>query len=86
VTDESVWVWLLAAAQGAIVAAGFLLAVIMGLSVLVGVHKLRHRGRSGARSLDELVGDARHARYLPPDAPHGPIDQLRAGTSSGRLA
>jgi hypothetical protein len=78
--------WLLAAVQGGLVGAAFLLAVIIGASVLLGLVKLHHRGRAGARSLDELVGEADHVRYLPPDAPHGPIDQLRAGTSGGRLA
>jgi len=85
-SDTSAVTWVLAALQGSIVGAAFLLAVIMGVSVVVGLRKLRHRGRAGARSLDELVGDAEYARYLPPDAPRGPIDQLRGGTSSGPLA
>jgi hypothetical protein len=29
------------------------------------------------KSLDELVGQDQYARYLPPDAPRGPADQLR---------
>jgi hypothetical protein len=77
--------WLLAALQGTLVGAGFLLAVFILICVLFGLQKLRHHGRAGARSLDELVGESEHARYLPPDTPRGPIDQLRAGTSGGRL-
>jgi hypothetical protein len=29
------------------------------------------------RSLDEMVGQDQYAKYLPPDAPRGPADQLR---------
>lgn len=83
--DMSLWSWLFAAVQGSLVGAVFLLVVIAGATTLLGLVKLQHKGRAGARSLDELVGDAELVRYLPPDAPHGPIDQLRAGTSGGRL-
>lgn len=62
----------------------FLLAVLVGGCYLFGLVKFRHRTRAGARSLDELVGEARHASYLPPAAPRGPLDQLRAGTSWGK--
>jgi hypothetical protein len=78
---SSVVSWVLAAVQGSLVGAVFLLAVMIGVSVLVGVVKLRHSGRAGARSLDDLVGDPAHGRFLPPDVPRGPFDQLRAGTS-----
>jgi hypothetical protein len=54
----------------------FLLALLVGFSVLLNFPKLR---RSGAgtmtvRSLDESLG--RTAEFLPPTAPRGPADQL----------
>jgi hypothetical protein len=63
---------------GITVAAVFLLALLAGVSVLAGLPKLRRTTRRGfTRSLDELVGQASRAGYLPPDAPRGPVDQLR---------
>jgi hypothetical protein len=54
----------------------FLLALLVGFSVVFNFPKLR---RSGAgtltvRSLDESLG--RTAVFLPPTAPRGPADQL----------
>jgi len=69
---------------GLAVAVVFLLAVFIGFCFLFGLVKFRYGTRAGARSLDELVGDGRLAAYLPPRAPRGPIDQLRAGTSWGK--
>jgi hypothetical protein len=69
---------------GLAVAVVFLLAVFIGVCFLFGLVKFRYGTRAGARSLDELVGDARYAAYLPPRAPRGPLDQLRAGTSWGK--
>jgi hypothetical protein len=70
---------LLGLLQGIVVAAVFLLALIAGLSVVLGFPKLRRTTRKGySRSLDELVGDQHGATYLPPDAPRGQVDQLRA--------
>lgn len=64
------------------VVAGFILVVLIGLSVVLGLWKLRHRtGPNAARSLDERVGEERFARFLGPDAPRGPTDQLRARNS-----
>lgn len=68
---------------GAVVAiassALFVLALIIVFTVVLGIPKLRPTGptTSLVRSLDELVGQERYARYLPPDAPRGPADQLR---------
>lgn len=63
---------------GAAAAAIFLLALLAGICVVLGVPKLRRTTRKGfTRSLDELVGDERGATYLPPDAPRGQVDQLR---------
>jgi hypothetical protein len=85
-SEWSVVTWILAAVQGSLVAALFLLAIMIGVTLLLGVKKLRRRGRAGARSLDELVGEGDHARMFPPDVPRGVIDQLGAGTSGGRGA
>jgi hypothetical protein len=54
----------------------FLLALLVGFSVLFNFPKLRQSG-SGTltvRSLDESLG--RTAKFLPPTAPRGPADQL----------
>jgi hypothetical protein len=65
--------------QGVTVAAVFLLALLIGVCVLMGLPKLRRTRRRGySRSLDELVGDERASTYLPPDVPRGQVDQLRA--------
>ena len=69
---------------GLVVAVVFLLAVLIGFCFVFGLVKFRYGTRAGARSLDELVGDGRFAALLPPQAPRGPLDQLRAGTSWGK--
>lgn len=63
--------------QGLIVSVIFLLALFVGFCVVLGFPKLRPTARGGmvVRSLDELVGGS--AIFLPPDAPRGPVDQLR---------
>lgn len=63
--------------QGIGVSSTFLLVLFIGFCVLVGFTK--HRETSGARvvrNLDDRLGEALH--YLPPDAPRGPVDQLRS--------
>ena len=59
------------------VAAVFLIALLVGFSVVFNVPKLRKSGGKTltVRSLDELVGD--DAVFLPPTAPRGPADQLK---------
>lgn len=65
--------------QGVAVAAIFLLALLVGVCVLLGLPKLRRTTRQGfSRSLDETVGDERASTYLLADAPRGTVDQLRA--------
>lgn len=66
--------------QGLGVGVVFLLAAFIGFCVLAGFLKLRPTGRHTlvVRSLDELVGQAGHARDLPPDATLGRVDQLRS--------
>jgi hypothetical protein len=80
------WSWVLATAQGSLVGAVVLLGVFIGASIAVGALKLRHRGRAGARTLEELVGEPNRGHFLPPEAPRGPMDQLGAGTSGGHGA
>ncbi len=63
--------------QGIGVSSTFLLVLFIGFCVLVGFTK--HRETSGARvvrNLDDRLGEPLH--YLPPDAPRGPVDQLRS--------
>jgi hypothetical protein len=57
----------------------FLLALFIGFCVIFGFPKLRPTSRTSLviKSLDERVGEARYAQYLPPTAPRGPADQLR---------
>jgi hypothetical protein len=58
------------------VSALFLIALIVGFSVLLNFPKLRKSGGRSltVRSLDERLG--RTNEYLPPNAPRGPADQL----------
>lgn len=58
------------------VAAVFLIAVMVGFSVLLNFPKLRKGGGRTltVRSLEESLG--RTTEYLPPGAPRGPADQL----------
>ena len=62
--------------QGLIFSTGFLLALFIGFLVLAGFSKLRTREHDSpfVRNLSERLGTG--ARYLPPDAPRGPADQL----------
>ena len=65
----------LGAAQGVVGIAVFLLAVMIGFCLLLDFTKFRPtRNSRTVKSLDELVGDP--IRYLPPDVPRGPSDQL----------
>jgi hypothetical protein len=54
----------------------FILVLFVGFCVVLGFPKLRPTTRKSlvVRSLDEVVG--KPVRYLPPDAPRGPADQL----------
>jgi hypothetical protein len=61
---------------GIAVIAVFLLAVFIVLTLFVGIKKLRRSGPNGARSLEERVGQGQLARFLPPTAPRGRVDQL----------
>lgn len=54
-----------------------ILVLFVGFCVLFNLPKLRRSGRHTrvVRGLDELVGQQQ--TFLPPDAPRGPVDQLR---------
>ena len=58
------------------IAAIALIALLVGVSVVLNVPKLRKGGGKTltVRSLDERLG--RTQEYLPPSAPRGPADQL----------
>jgi hypothetical protein len=71
-------------AVGALVALGsstvFVLALFLGFCIILGFPKLRPTtGRKSMviKSLDEKVGQEAFVRYMPPDAPRGPINVLK---------
>ena len=57
----------------------FILALFLGFCIVLGFPKLRstmgHKSMV-IKSLEERVGQERFVRYMPPDAPRGPIDVL----------
>ena len=71
------WWAILGVILGVLVIAGFLLAIFIFFTVLLGVRKLHRRGPNSARSLEERVGQGQLARFLPPTAPRGRVDQLQ---------
>lgn len=69
---------------GALVALGastvFVLVLFLGFCIILGFPKLRSTlGRKSMviKSLEEKVGQEAFVRYMPPDAPRGPIDVLK---------
>ncbi len=71
-------------AVGALTALGastvFILALFLGFCIILGFPKLRPTsGRRSMviKSLEETVGQERFVRYMPPDAPRGPVDVLK---------
>lgn len=58
----------------------FILALFLGFCTVLGLPKLRstmgHKSMV-IKSLEERVGQERFVRYMPPDAPRGPIDVLK---------
>ena len=58
----------------------FILALFLGFCIVFGFPKLRSTiGQKSMviKSLEERVGQEAYARYMPPNAPRGPIDVLR---------
>lgn len=70
----------LGAVQGLASSTVFVLVLFIGFCVLVGFTKLKKTAGGDAmvvKSLDERISHQPMA-YLPPNAPRGPADQLRA--------
>ena len=71
---------LIGALQGVLSSTVFVLALFIGFCVLIGLTKLKKTAGGNApvvKSLDEVVS-RKPMNYLPPNAPRGPADQLRA--------
>ncbi|MBP1633759.1 MAG: hypothetical protein H6Q10_333 [Acidobacteria bacterium] len=72
---STAWPIITGAIFGLAVLAVFLLVVLIGFSLFGDSTKFRSRRNTRTiRDLDEPAGVT--ARYLPPDAPRGPVDQL----------
>lgn len=58
----------------------FILALFLGFCIVLGFPKLRstlgHKSMV-VKSLEEKVGQEAYVKYMPPDAPRGPIDVLK---------
>jgi hypothetical protein len=70
----------LAVLQGLASSTVFVLALFIGFCVVFGFTKLKRTAGGGAmvvKSLDERISH-KAMTYLPPTAPRGPADQLRA--------
>jgi len=65
--------------QGVVSSSLFVLALFIGFCVIVGFTKLKKTAGNAAviKSLDETLTHQPFS-YLPPNAPRGPADQLRA--------
>jgi len=74
-----VWAILFGLLQGLASSTVFILALFIGFCVVVGFTKLKRTAGSAPviRSLDEQITHEPMV-YLPPNAPRGPADQLRA--------
>jgi hypothetical protein len=74
-----VWAILFGLLQGLASSTVFILALFIGFCVVVGFTKLKRTSGNNPviRSLDERITHE-PMLYLPPDAPRGPADQLRA--------
>jgi hypothetical protein len=70
----------LGALQGLASTTVFVLVLFIGFCVVVGFTKTQRTAGGTAmvvKSLDERISH-QPMKYFPPDAPHGPADQLRA--------
>ena len=78
-SSSEVWNLVLGTITGLGVSLGFVLALFIGFSTLLGFLKTRPTSRKTLviKSLDERVGQGAFARYLSAAAPRGPADQLR---------
>ena len=73
--------------QGLLSSTVFILALFIGFCVLVGFTKMKRTAGNApvVKSLDETLSH-RPMTYLPPDAPRGPADQLKAPELTERAA
>lgn len=56
----------------------FILALFLGFCIIFGFPKLRSTHNSMVvKSLEERVGQEAYVKYMPPDAPRGPVDVLK---------
>jgi hypothetical protein len=66
--------------SAATASSAFILALFLGFCIIFGFPKLRstlgHKSMV-IKSLEERVGQEAFVRYMPPDAPRGPIDVLK---------
>jgi hypothetical protein len=75
VTGAVLWQLILGTVEGLGAISVFLLVLMIGVCVLLTLTKFRStRNSMTIKSLDETVGEP--IKYLPPNAPRGPIDQL----------
>ncbi len=74
---SDLWRLVFGALQGFTVSSLFILALFIGFCVLFNLRKLKPGGRNArvVRNLDERLGTT--PRYIPPDVPRGPVDQLQ---------
>jgi acid phosphatase family membrane protein YuiD len=80
VTSADIVSLIVGALTGLGVSTAFVLALFLGFCIILGFPKLRATtGRRSMviKSLEEKVGQEAFARYMTPDAPHGPIDVLK---------
>ena len=71
--------------QGLVSSSLFVLALFIGFCVIVGFSKLKKTAGNAPviKSLDEMITHQAMV-YLPPNAPRGPADQLKAPDLVGR--
>lgn len=78
-SSADIWNLAVGAITGLASSTIFILALFVGFCTLLGLPKLRATSKKTRviKSLEERVGQEAFARYLPPDAPRGPADQLK---------
>jgi hypothetical protein len=78
-TAADTWAIVWGLLQGLASSTLFILALFIGFCVVVGFTKLKRASGNApvVRSLDERISHE-PMTYLPPNAPRGPADQLRA--------
>jgi hypothetical protein len=74
-----IWPLVLGVLSGVVSSTAFVLALFIGFCVVLGFTKLKRTagGAMVVKSLDEQITH-QPMRYLPPTAPRGPADQLKA--------